>query len=130
MFKKLRNLFAQAPAPTGHALNLTQPQMEMLRRLASSADFRGFQDLLDARLMLQSEKLLAASDPFRLAQLQGTLLGIRIAGSLVDEALQHEEHDLAQRSRTDRHAANTAERRAIALKSGTFGTPAWPAAKS
>lgn len=120
MFKRLRDIFAPPPAATGHSHGLTQKQVEALTRLSVNADFLTFQEALDATIILQGEKLLATSDAFSLARLQGVLLGLRRAGTLVAEVLQSEQHAAADRKPAGRDTAS-------ARRISTFGTPAWSA---
>lgn len=120
MLRKIRDIF-RPPQPSGHPFGLTAPQVEALKRLSLEDDYHVWQDALDACVKLTSEQLLAAGDAFHLAKLQGTLLGLRRAGTLVDEVLQHEAHASAERSRINsKPAVNDAARRLA-----TFGTPAW-----
>lgn len=119
MFKKLKDFFRQ-PTPTGRFLNLTDAQFLALKRLSTESDYRIWLDALDLRGNLISEQLLAAGDPFKLAQLQGTLNGLRIAASLVDEALLHEAHAENERSRTREKPV----RDPAAANRSLFGTPA------
>ena len=119
LFRPIRDFFRK-PAPTGRKNHLTEAQFLALKRLSISDDYRAWQDVLDARAILVSEQLLAAGDAFRLAQLQGTLLGLRLAGSLVDEALQYEAHAENERSRPK----PSNERRPEHARAALYGTPA------
>lgn len=121
MWKKLKDLFAPAPLATGNYLNLTPQELNALRELSISPEYRIWQEALDRRSILVSEKLLTAGDAFRLAQLQGTLLGLRLAGTLVDEALQQETNAANERSRQPHKRDRDA-----ALRNTAYGTPAWP----
>jgi hypothetical protein len=119
LFRPIADLFRK-PTPTGRAGNLTEAQFQALKRLSISDDYRIWQSVLDQRVMLQAEQLLAAGDAFRLAQLQGTLVGMRLAGSLVDEALQYEAHAENERSRPK----PSNERRPEHARATLYGTPA------
>ena len=129
MLKKIRSLFAPPAPPTGHFLGITTSQMQALHKLASVEEYEVFRSVLDLRLTLESEKLLAAGDAFSLARQQGVLLGLRAAGTLVDEVLQHEAHAAnEQRSRQHRQQS-AANRSASAAANSLYGTPAWSALK-
>jgi hypothetical protein len=121
LFKSVRDIFKQpTPASATRPHGLTEAQFSALKRLSTESDYKTWQDVLDARVMLLSEQLLSAGDPFRLAQLQGLLNGLRLAGSLVDEALLHDQHTENERRRREKPAP---ERSAAVL----YGTPAGPA---
>ena len=126
MLRKLRDLFRPAPAATGHFLNLTTPQLQALYKLASLPEYEVYREALDLTLKLQSEKLLAAGDAFQLARMQGILVGLRAAGTLVDEVLQHEQHVANERTQRAKRHQYATERTAAAAANSLFGTPAWP----
>lgn len=122
LFKKIADYFRKPSEVATRPHNITDAQFAALKRLSVEGDYRTWQDVLDQRVTLIAEQLLAASDPFRLAQLQGTLVGLRLAGSLVDEALQYDLHAEHERRRPDTTARSTA-----AADRALYGTPAGPA---
>jgi hypothetical protein len=121
IFRSVRDIFKQpTPASATRPHGLTEAQFAALKRLSLEADYKTWQDVLDARITLMSEQFRTASDPFRLAQLQGMINGLLLAGSLVDEALLHDQHAENERRRREKPAP---ERSAAVL----YGTPAGPA---
>ena len=127
MFRKIRDLFRPAPLPSGHFLNLTTHQVQSLLKLASVPEYDVYRSALDLRVNIEGEKLLAAGDAFQLARMQGILVGLRAAGTLVDEVLQYEQHVANEQRNRQRQQQYIADRTASAAANSLFGTPAWSA---
>jgi hypothetical protein len=100
-------------------------EVSLLKQLRSSSEWKAFLKMLDRRVMLESQALLA-QDTENVDFLRGRLSGLRAAPALVDQALAREEQEDG-RERAKRESDERQQRRRRAV---TFASPAWGAERA
>lgn len=118
MFKKIREILSPKQ-PTHNPYNLKDSELAALTELRSHPHWKYYIHLLDTLTTFLHEDMLASEDanlPFYRAQ----ILGVRRAGTIVDELIQQEK---AKDART-RERSNT-DGRDESRKLAAFGTPYW-----
>lgn len=119
MIKKIRDILK--PKPITNPYGLKDGQIAKLKGLSTNTAFKDFQELLDSLCTLLAEGLLLESDEANLHMTRGYILGLRRAGTIVDEIINSlESADVGQRRDAAREQRER-ERRRLA----TFGTGFW-----
>ena len=123
LFRRIRD-WLKPPPQTGLPLSLTQGDFNALRRLRGMEEYDVFLKVLDDRLKFIGDSLLASTDAYTDGLLKGQALGLKRAGTLVDEILLTQEHKVeSERRQNDARDARAESSR----KLGLYGTPAWKA---
>lgn len=127
MPRLFRSLFRRSAAPTTDPYtaflehwNLTASELAALRSMRDDAGWPVMLKLLDARLVMLGDAVLAPRAHDDVAFLRGQATGIHESVRLVDEII-HKEQELA------RHAADARERKrgAVPADAHTVNTPAF-----
>lgn len=125
LFRRLAEILSPPKASQTEAgyvipFGLTPPEWEALKTLRERPEWPIFLQALDFVAILSAEQLLVAAKDESLHFHRGMALGLRKAGTLLDEALVDEKnwkHEQQQRTRIASDPAG----RSVAL----FGSPGW-----
>lgn len=123
MFRSLFEIIDRIRRPSQPMLpfgGLTEEDIKLLELLATKREYRAFIKALDCRSHIIADSLLSSPDAYHDTLRKGTLIGLRTAGTLVDEILAQRKHaSQSERSRLDR-SPDLLQRTAA-----TYGSPAW-----
>ena len=134
MFKPLLQILRERRArsrtpdqPLPLPLDLSSDEIDALSAIPS-ASWTVYLQALDKLTTLESETLLSSRDSALLNETRGLILGLRRAGTLVDEILikVKEVHAFNDKLRTNAALRAAAEHRVAAL----YGSSAWPGSTS
>lgn len=120
MLRKIKDL-VHPPKPTKLPYGLKDSEYSKLKELVSHPHWKDYTSLLDTLATFLTEDMLSSSTTEAVMFYRSYIIGIRRAGTIVDEIIQNKEATDA-RSRPDpgRMARTAGERR-----NATYGTPFW-----
>ena len=122
MFRSIFELIdrIRSPESSRPKYDLSEEDFKYLELLRDKKEFEVYLKAVDRQANFIADGLLASQDSYNDTLQKGILLGLRKAGTLVDEILQQRHHAAeSKRRRTDRGPDQL--QRTAAL----FGSPAW-----
>lgn len=124
-FRRLADILDAKPAregdPVAPPYELTDHEIAGLRDLRRLEEWEIFLTALDRRTVLVGEGMITARDTVALHEARGVIMGLRIAGTLVDEILKS---DTIRKDADERRRSNESDAgRRIAA--ATINTPAF-----
>lgn len=122
MLTKLKDLFKRRES-VGLPYGLTASQVAALKSLRTYPEWSVYQDLLDLIITIHMEQSLIA--PEQRHHLADMVLGLRKAGSVIDEILYQVEQDSEH---ADRRSSRDRSAKQQRTKLSTFGTGFWSGA--
>ena len=122
MLKKLRE-FIHPPQSTGLPFNLKPAELARVKELRGHPHWPIFLGLLDKLTTLSAEDMLQASTTEAVLHYRSYILGIRRAGTVVDEMITGEKANDARRNETRRGTTDDARRLAL------YGSPYYTAVR-
>jgi hypothetical protein len=100
---------------------LTDGEIRMLQEMQTHEGWDVFLTVLDRRSTLEGEGMLTARDSTVLHEARGRVLGLRIAGGLIDEIAQRDK----MREETDERRRSSSADAARRTTAAIYATPAW-----